>query len=197
MLTFERLKKIYQFGKNLSPTDLHAFIKHTHSQEFGQGEIIFPEGSTNDNVYFINKGLIRIFTFNENGDEITFRIVAEGQIFANADYLFYNKASRFTFEALEDTKVHFISYEDLQAVLDRNIKLEKNRKFALLSLLKESNERVESFVLMTPEERYLSFVKKFPSINNRVKDKHLASVLGITPVSLSRIRKRISQKQND
>lgn len=53
----------------------------------------------------------------------------------------------------------------------------------------------ESFILYSAEERYLNFVKNNPDIVNRVPGKYIANVLGITPVSLSRIRKRIAQKK--
>lgn len=82
----------------------------------------------------------------------------------------------------------------MQDLVARNPKLEANRKYVLQRLLKESMERVESFVLLTPEERYQRFVKDYPGITNRVQDKYIANVLGITPVSLSRIRKRIASK---
>jgi hypothetical protein len=63
------------------------------------------------------------------------------------------------------------------------------RKFLL-----EAKERIESFVLFTPEQRYVKYIEDFPDMYNRVPDKYIAHVLGITPVSLSRIRKRISTK---
>ena len=62
-------------------------------------------------------------------------------------------------------------------------------------MLKESIERVESFTLHSPEERYINFVKSKPNIVNRVPDKYIATILGMTPVSLSRIRKRIATKE--
>lgn len=61
--------------------------------------------------------------------------------------------------------------------------------------MKQIFGRVDSFVLLSPEERYKKYVKDFPEIVNRVPDKHIANVLRITPVSLSRIRKRIATKK--
>ena len=73
--------------------------------------------------------------------------------------------------------------------------VEKNRKYILQRLLKESFKRVESFVLLNPEERYLKFIEDNPGLMNRVPNKYIANILGITPVSLSRIRKRIAEKK--
>ena len=58
-------------------------------------------------------------------------------------------------------------------------------------MMKLQHERLKSFVLLNPEERYLDFIKKNPSLVNRVPGKYIANVLGITPVSLSRIRARV------
>ena len=60
--------------------------------------------------------------------------------------------------------------------------------------MREAHLRIEGFILYTPEERYIKFIEKYPDINNRVPDKYIANVLGITPVSLSRIRARIIEK---
>jgi hypothetical protein len=61
--------------------------------------------------------------------------------------------------------------------------------------LKQTFGRIDSFVLLSPEERYKKYIKDFPGIVNRAPDKHIANVLGITPVSLSRIRKRIASEK--
>ena len=61
--------------------------------------------------------------------------------------------------------------------------------------MKKMLQRLETFVLMNAEERYEDFIKKNPTLSNRVPDEYLANVLGITPVSLSRIRARIVNKK--
>jgi hypothetical protein len=82
----------------------------------------------------------------------------------------------------------------LESIFNRNPRLEKNRKMFLREVVKKSSDRVRSFVLMNAEERYLKFINDFPDLSNRVPDKYIAHVLGITPVSLSRIRKRLASK---
>ncbi len=61
--------------------------------------------------------------------------------------------------------------------------------------MKQAFQRVESFVLLSPEERYLKYMQDYPSVINRAPDKYIANVLGITPVSLSRIKGRITAKR--
>ena len=72
--------------------------------------------------------------------------------------------------------------------------LKKFLKKFFQRIVREAHLRIEGFVLHTPEERYIKFIEKYPDINNRVPDKYIANVLGITPVSLSTIRARITKK---
>jgi DNA-directed RNA polymerase subunit F len=61
--------------------------------------------------------------------------------------------------------------------------------------MRQAFQRVESFVFLSPEERYQKYVEDHPNIINRAPDKYIANILGITPVSLSRIRSRIASKR--
>ena len=102
--------------------------------------------------------------------------------------------STFYYETLEKSHFFSIDYDVLESIFDRNPKLEKHRKLFLREVVKRSSDRVQSFVLMNAEERYLKFINDFPDLTNRVPDKYVAHILGITPVSLSRIRKRLAYK---
>ena len=194
MVDLNRLKQIYKFGKELSLMDIQVLLKAAKNGSFSKKELLINEGSKRNDVFYIKSGLVRCFNINDKGEEITLKLIPEHQVVANVDLILFCQSSRFFYEALENTEVFFIDYDVLQDLVSRHPKLETNRKYVLQRLLKESMERVESFVLLTPEERYLRFVKDYPGITNRVQDKYIANVLGITPVSLSRIRKRIATK---
>jgi len=71
-----------------------------------------------------------------------------------------------------------------------------NRTFMGKRLMKQAFQRIGSFVFLTPEERYKKYIKDYPNVVNRAPNKYIAHVLGITPTSLSRIRKRIATKKN-
>jgi DNA-directed RNA polymerase subunit F len=84
-----------------------------------------------------------------------------------------------------------LDYKTAQGIIDNNPKLSSSRNTFLTNMLGQAMDRIESFVLLSPEERYNKLIAEKPDITNRVPDKYLATMLGITPVSLSRIRKRI------
>lgn len=79
--------------------------------------------------------------------------------------------------------------------MDKNPEYEPLRNFVLMSMLSGTLEMIEDFVLFNPEERYIKLISEKFDIVNRVPDKYIASMLGITPVSLSRIRKRIASRK--
>jgi CRP-like cAMP-binding protein len=195
MIDFERIKAIYKLSQNLTLGDIQTLIKAAKTKSYDIGEFIIKEGAVKKDVFFIRKGLIRAFKINDKGDEITTLLRWENQVVASQDIILFNQASTLYFEALEPTEVFHMSYDLLQSIIAQNPKLEENRKFMLLKTLKEASRRIDSFVLLSPEERYIDFVHSNPDIINRVPNKYIANVLGITPVSLSRIRKRIASKK--
>jgi CRP-like cAMP-binding protein len=195
MVDIDKLRQIYKFGKELSIEDAGVLIKSAKSKSFKKKDIIIEEGALKTDVYFLRSGLVRAYCINEKGDEITFGLIAENQILTNIDVILFEQPSRFYYECLEDTKTFSIDFDTVQNIIENNPKLERNRKFFARNAMKKMLQRLETFVLMNAEERYEDFIKNNPTLSNRVPDKYLANVLGITPVSLSRIRARIVNKK--
>jgi CRP-like cAMP-binding protein len=175
---------------------LYILIKNLSSKTFEKGEIIINEGDIINHVFYIRKGLLRSYLINDKGEEITFQLFAEKQLFGNVHTILFNEPSKFTFETLEKTKVYYADLKIFQELNTLNSDISKidNGIFGR-QILKNAFQRIDSFVFLSPEKRYLQFLKDNPNILNRVPDKYIANVLGIKPVSLSRIRKRISKKK--
>jgi len=186
MIDFPQLAFYTRIFKGLRLEDLKdvsGLFKFVHLQP---GEVFLREGTTRKYVGYI---------INEKGDDITFLLLCENQIVASHDIILLNQPSRFCYEALEPTEILQMDFPLIQTILQRNPKMDESRKDFLHQMLRDSLTHLESFVLFSPEERYINFVKSNPDIVNRVPDKYIAHVLGITPVSLSRIRKRIAQRK--
>ena len=194
MLEPEKLKYYFELFKNLEFKDVTAIFKLAKVKKLKQGEVFISEGDFFNNILYIKKGLIRAYSVKDNGDEITTLLRWEDQIVSSYDTVLFQNPSRFYYQALEKTILIVVDYEIAQSFIAKNPKLEEGRKHFMLKMLGESLSRIESFVLLSPEERYIQFVKSKPNIVNRVSSKHIATLLGITPVSLSRIRSRIANK---
>ena len=160
-------------------------------------EVYIRDGESSKKLAFIEKGIIRTYAVKDNGDEATLLLRWEGQFIASHDTIILGQPSRFVYRALENTSIFEIDYDVLENILHQNTKYERLRIYFLMKMLGEALQLAESFILFTPEERYLNLMKEKYDIVNRVPDKYLASLLGITPVSLSRIRKRILLKQKN
>lgn len=175
---------------------LYTLLKNLSSKTFGKGEIVIHEGDKSNSVFYIRKGLVRSYFINHKGEEITFQLFAERQIFGNVHAILFHEPSKFKFEALEKTKVYFTdakTFQDLTSA--QSVFLNTDSGIFGRQILKQAFQRIDSFVFLSPEKRYQQYLNDHPNLINRVPDKYIANVLGITPVSLSRIRKRLSKKK--
>jgi len=196
MIDIDKLKQIYKFSKHLKLSDITELINASKSNTFKRKEVILNNGSSNNVIHFVRKGLIRQYMITEKGEEITFRLISENFFLANVDVVLFNQPSRFCFEAFEKTKTLSIDYDRLHEIISRNPKLLDSRVTFAQRMNKAMHRRLEMFTLHSPEERYLIYLNEFPNIVERVPDKYIANVLGITAVSLSRIKARIAKKSN-
>ncbi len=172
------------------------FFRHLRVRSFKRGEIFIEKGMVEKDLFFIRKGLTRSYFINEKGDEITFQLFPENYVMGNVHALLFNEPSKFVYQALEDTKVYVIDSDSFQNMIAQNPNVLNLNQMNFRNIpLKQAFQRVESFVLFSPEERYLKYMKDHPTVINRAPDKYIANVLGITPVSLSRIKGRITAKK--
>jgi CRP-like cAMP-binding protein len=173
-----------------------SLLRHVTIKSFDKGEIIIQKGATKKEIFFIRKGLIRTYFTNEKLEEITFNLFPEHHFFTNVHAVLLDEPSHFTYQALERTKVYSIDYDAYFRVVANNPNLlDLKKKYLGKRVLKQAFQRIESLVLLSPEERYKKYMQDYPNVIGRTPDKYIANVLGITPVSLSRIRNRIASKK--
>ena len=176
--------------------NLLTLLRCVKIKSFKKGEVLIPQGVDTEDIFYIRKGLVRSFFVNEKGEEITFQVYAENNVFSNVHGILFNEKSKFYYQTLEESKVYVIPYNSLMNVVSKSAELlELNRTYIGKRIIQQAFQRVESFVFLSPEKRYEKFVTDNPKLIHRVPDKYIANVLGITPVSLSRIRNRISKKK--
>lgn len=195
MIDFEKLKHVFQFINELSTDDMLDFLQHTRIVKLNAGDIFLKQGSVKSNIYFVKEGLIRSYLVNEKGEEITNRIRYENQVMSCYEIDLLNEPSRFNLQALEPTELIVMEAKTMRQIVHGNPKLEPGLRFFVNSSLVEALRALDEFMLLSAEQRYLKFIKEHPELLNRVPNKYIANVLGITPQSLSRIRKRIATKK--
>ena len=146
-----------------------------------------PIGHTCKTIYFIKKGVARIYYFKD-GIDITERFFFENSIIARVESLFTGKPSRKAIQILEDAEVIAINSTQLFKLYDTYPEIERLFRKIFEAAYVETVNRIEGIQFHTAEERYHALLSEAPNVLMRVPLKYVASYLGITQVSLSRIR---------
>ncbi|RYD58393.1 MAG: Crp/Fnr family transcriptional regulator [Sphingobacteriales bacterium] len=194
MIDEEKIAFYLSKFKTLQLSDLFAIFQLAKMRKLSAGDVYIKDGTTHRKLTYLVKGLIRVYNVNDSGEEITIQLYWEDQFFASRHNVILHQPSPYIFQAVEDTELLEVDYDEMQALLDANPQYSGPRNYFTLQMLTDSMERVESFILLSPEERYLKLLNEKQDIMSRVPDKYIATMLGITPVSLSRIRKRIASR---
>jgi len=146
-----------------------------------------PIGHTCKTIYFINKGIARIYYFKD-GIDITENFYFENSIIARVESLFTGKPSRKAIQILEDAEIVGINANQLFKLYDSFPQTERLFRKIFEAAYVETVHRIEGIQFHTAEERYKALLQEAPDILKRIPLKYVASYLGITQVSLSRIR---------
>jgi CRP-like cAMP-binding protein len=192
--SIDTLQQILFKLAGILPTDTEPLFSMTKWVRLEANEAYIKAGENSQRLAFIEKGIMRAYLIKDNGDEATLFLRWEGQFIASHDTIIHRQPSRFIYRALEPVTLLEIDYGVLEDILKTHPEYEPLRNFFLMQMLADSLKTMESFVTLSPEERYRDLVTDHFSLVNRVPGKYIASMLGITPVSLSRIRKRMHSK---
>lgn len=182
------LKKI----SSLHHLPVKSLSKLTHMLERVQmekGRILFKEGKIETDIYFIEQGAARAYC-NTEESELTFWFGFEGDIVLSYNGYVYNKPGYESVELLENSILYKLKGEDLQELFNHDIALANwGRKLAEQELIK-TEERFITRQSKSATERYQELLDTTPHVIQRVQLGYVASYLGITQVSLSRIRQQ-------
>ncbi|AFK04277.1 putative transcriptional regulator, Crp/Fnr family [Emticicia oligotrophica DSM 17448] len=154
-----------------------------------KNELLQPIGHTCKTIYFVQSGIARIFYYKD-GVDITESFAFAGNIIVRVESLFTGKPSKKAIQVLEDSEIIAINATKLFKLYDEYPSIERLFRLIFENGYVETVNRIESIQFHTAEERYLSLLKQ-TNIVQKIPLKHIASYLGITQVSLSRIRASI------
>ncbi|MFC5701388.1 Crp/Fnr family transcriptional regulator [Cohnella faecalis] len=168
------------------------FAARLHARTLRKYDYFIRSGEQARFIAFCAEGLFRFYYDTENGNELNKSFCGKGDFVASFHSLLLDSPSRLHIQALEDSELWVISYADYIGLYDRHVCWERlgRRMAERLFIKKEQRER--ELLLCSAEERYRLFVNENPELHERIPLYHIASYLGITPVALSRIRRRIN-----
>lgn len=168
---------------------LTTILSNFERETFGVKEILVEEGKIARKFYYLEKGVVRA-SLNNDGKEITFQFMFEGSFISSWESLFYNSPSLYNIETIEPVVVYSTSLEEFRQKMELEPHIKEFYYNSLQQRLLMYQKLFISRIKDTPEERYNDLFTQFPQIIQRIPQYYIASYLGITSVSLSRIRSR-------
>jgi CRP-like cAMP-binding protein len=163
-------------------------------KKVNKNEYLLHEGEICTDTFFVEKGLLRMYSLDRNGKEHIIQFAPENWLISDRSSLNFNQKSKFYIEAVEDSEVFILSNDFFTNLVDEFPQTAEHNDLLLQKHIRNLQNRVNSLLADTAEERYMSFIKMYPDILLRVPQWMVASYLGITPESLSRVRKELARK---
>jgi CRP-like cAMP-binding protein len=188
-----QLAKIFPFNED----DLEKMMNNISFHEMPPGTVLLSEGEVATKLYIVFQGCLRQYFIKENGDEITSQFFIENQMVASFESAMSKIPSRVYIETIENSTVGAIPIKTIQEKLIQNSSMRDYFTRFLMTRLIYYMNHYASYILDNPEERYNNLMKENPELIYRLPKRYIASYLGITPVSLSRIRTRIKKRINN
>ncbi|CAD7815010.1 Nitrogen fixation regulation protein FixK [Chryseobacterium aquaeductus] len=163
-------------------------------KKVSKGELLLQHGEVCRNTFFVEKGLLRMFSIDKNGKEHIIQFAPENWLIGDRSSLYFNEKSNYYIEAVEDSEVSILQRDFFNKLLEEFPNSIEKNDLVLQKHVKSLQDRINSLLGETAEERYLKFIKMYPDLLLRVPQWMVASYLGITPESLSRVRKELARK---
>ena len=154
--------------------------------------ILLEAGAVAKHIYHIRSGCARLW-YNNNGEDITLQFFMPGQVVASYDSMLHNLPSEFTLETILPTEVEVFEKRDIEAAFKQNAESSMLLAMQAFELASKYKNLFLSRIKDTPQQRYEALLREHPDIVAQIPQHYIATYLGVTPVSLSRIRARIGK----
>lgn len=193
-LMSEKIKELFKDIPFLGPLDLLQLVKIARLKQVAKGEHILREGDFNYQCIKVIKGLLCHYTIDDAGNQRTLLFVPENKYSGSLQTIMNNKPADENIVALEKSLLLTVDIRELEKIAAKNLHITKLLNLSYKQIIQEAAARIKFLIAYSPEERYLYFSETYPGLEQRVKQKDLASFLGITESSLSRMRARIAKQ---
>jgi CRP-like cAMP-binding protein len=158
-------------------------------------QYLLQEGDVSRYVAFVEKGMLRSYTVDEKGNDHVIQFAFEGWWMSDHYSFFTGEPSDYNIDALEEAELLLLTRQGQEEMMLKVPKLERYFRLLIQNNLIATQRRLVSSLNHTAEEKYNELLQVCPTIPQRVPQHMMASYLGITPETLSRIRKQIAEKR--
>lgn len=186
------LQKIFS-SSGITKQELAEIIPKYKQVAFEKNAYLLKEGQVEKKYWFIESGFVRSYVIDTEGNDITFNLYGTADVVIDYPSIFFFAPTKENIQALTDCICWEITFDDFQEMFNRISNYREHQRGLLVGSYFALKEHSISLIADQAKERYLSLLKAKPQIVQNVSLKHIATYLGVTDTSLSRIRKEISQ----
>lgn len=158
-------------------------------EAFEKGEIFIQRNRRNEKEYFILNGICKSYLISPDGDEVTISLFTENNILSPHSIRTSKNISNLNFKALTDIELVSMNAKEFEKLMIENVEIRNFGNTVLQNELLSKVEKEIGLASLTAKERLIAFRKKYQLLENLIPHSDIASYLGITNVSLSRLRK--------
>ena len=184
------LTKNAEFEKNY----IEKLVDQCAHKSIRKDSYLLREGEESKYVFFVEKGLLRQYYLDSGGKEHTIQFAPENWLISDRDSLFFKQGAQYFIQAVEDSEVLFIEEDLILKLSQLDPAFHSYNNKLLHNHIRQLQKRIRLLLSATAEERYLDFTATYPDLLLRLPQTMVASYLGITPESLSRVRKTLAEK---
>lgn len=191
------MKKLIEGIQNylsLNENEIILLEKSILKKTYEKHEVIFSEGKISEEIYFVNKGCVRLY-YNVEGNDKTAFFYTEGQFICAGESYTYNIPAVENYQAVEESEIYVFTKSHIEKLLCDIPKMEVLARIATENELITCQKVIASFVTKSAEERYIDLLNSQGELFQRVPQQYIASFLGVSPETLSRIKKRVHEKR--
>ena len=163
-------------------------------KNISKNEFLLREETISNEYFFLEKGFMRAFAHDTDGNDVTTNFCSDGQVVFEVSSFFNRTRSKENIQAIEDCSGWYITYEQLNHLFHSLPEFREFGRSVLVKGFAELKTRMLAMITETAEQRYDTLLKANPEIFQHAALKHIASYLGITDTSLSRIRKEYGKR---
>lgn len=190
----DHFKKYIQEKTKIPDEQFDLISSALLSKKIKKDSILLREGDVCSQVFFVSKGLLRAYTIDNLDKEHIIQFGPEDSWVSDRNSFYFNLPAMFYIDAIEDSEVVFINkdfYEKAEKIIPG---FNSFSVMILHNFIRFMQKRISLLLGATAEQRYLDFIELYPNLTLRVPQWMIASYLGITPESLSRVRKELATK---
>jgi CRP-like cAMP-binding protein len=179
----------------LSPEDLEAMKPYFIPKKVRKRQYILNAGDVCQHITFVESGLLRSFAVDNDGNEHVVQFACDGWWISDVGSFVSGTEALYNIEALEDFELLHLTRKSMEELLTSYPVMERFFRLLMQNNIVALQRRVIAYMSLSAEEKYLKLMEVAPDIMNRASQQHIASYLGITPETLSRVRKKVSERE--